>query len=142
MTPDRTRIFEIVRACVADSLAMDPAGISLASSLATDLGATSLDFVDILFTLEEKFGIKIPDSEIDFLKRADHPSRRTTKEGFLPPESVAALDGWLPALRTVPDRGRVTPAMLYRLLTVETLCIIVERRLGSAGLVDPAPPSP
>lgn len=39
-------------------------------------------------------------------------------------------DGLLmPALRNVPDRTRVTPGELFSLLTVESLCLMIERHL-------------
>jgi hypothetical protein len=49
------------------------------------------------------------------------------KDGVLTPDTLAAIAPLLPALENVPDRTRVTPNELFSLLTVETLCLMIER---------------
>ena len=49
-----------VLACVADVLAIDPGKITSSASLIDDLGAESLDFLDLVFRLETDFKVKIP----------------------------------------------------------------------------------
>lgn len=126
---DQSHVYEVVRACVADSLALDLADVRLQARLAPDLGADSLDLVDIIFTLEKKLGIKLRETEIDFLSRLDFSSPDVVREGALTPATLEKLSGRLPALATVPDPARVTPAQLFALVTVETLCILVLRQL-------------
>ena len=58
------------------------------------------------------------------------------KDGFLTPETIDAIAPLLPGLQHVPNRARVTPGELFSLLTVETLCLMIERRLSTSG---PAP---
>lgn len=129
--PARDEVFPVVRSCVADSLAVRPDDVTLASRIIADLGANSLDFIDIVFMLEKKFGLKLRETEFDFLSRLDLSSPQVMREGFLTPATVDRLREWLPALGAVPDPRRVTPGHLFSLLTVETICLIVEKKLAA-----------
>jgi len=63
----RDELVTAVRALLADRLALKVERVTLRSRLIDDLGADSLDFIDLVFTLEKKFGIKIREEEFDFL---------------------------------------------------------------------------
>ena len=54
-------IFEKVRAICADQLSVDPAEVKAESNFQNDLGADSLDTVELVMALEEAFDIEIPD---------------------------------------------------------------------------------
>lgn len=53
-------IFEKVRDAIVDALCAEDMEVTAESSLFEDLGAESLDLLDIIFRLEKTFGIKIP----------------------------------------------------------------------------------
>jgi acyl carrier protein len=57
-------IYAKVRRVLADSLGVDEDEITPAGRLQEDLGAESIDFLDIVFRLERQFGIKIPRGEL------------------------------------------------------------------------------
>ena len=57
-------IFEKVKATLVDALNADDDAVTLAARLQADLGAESIDFLDIVFRLERNFGIKIPRGEL------------------------------------------------------------------------------
>src|SRR5689334_23349337 len=105
-----------VRGLVADCLAVEPSRVSRESRLTADLGADSLDFIDLLFMIEKEFGIKVRESELDFLSRLDFSSPEVVREGYLTAATVDRLKEWLPALRTVPDPGAVKPAALFAMI--------------------------
>jgi acyl carrier protein len=125
-------VFPRLRALIADSLAVAEAEVTPQARLIDDLGADSLDFVDLVFAIERAFGVKLREADLNFLTRLDFSSPGVMKDGFLTPETIAALVPLLPALRDVGDPARVTPGELFSLLTVETLGLMIERRL-SAG---------
>ncbi|XZN92315.1 MAG: acyl carrier protein [Microcoleus sp.] len=54
-------IFARVKKIVADQLEVDPAEVKPEASFANDLGADSLDTVELVMALEEEFDIEIPD---------------------------------------------------------------------------------
>lgn len=60
-------IFEKVQEKVADQLSIDPEDVTMESSFIDDLGADSLDIVELLMALEEEFDIEIPDEEAEKL---------------------------------------------------------------------------
>lgn len=120
-----------VRRCVAESLALPLEEVHAESRLTDDLGATSLDFIDIVFLVERELGIRIRDTELSFLTRLDFSSPEVLRDGVLTPEVVARLEAFLPALALEPDRAAVTPKRLFSLVTVETLALVVSRRLDA-----------
>ena len=125
----RDELVTAVRALLADRLALKVERVTLGSRLIDDLGADSLDFIDMVFTLEKKFGIKIREEEFDFLSRLDFSSPEVMRDGFLTVETVEKLRPRLPGLGELADPTRVTPKDLFGLLTVETLCDLVQTRL-------------
>lgn len=60
-------IFEKVQEKVAEQLSIDSEDITMESSFIEDLGADSLDIVELLMALEEEFDIEIPDEEAEKL---------------------------------------------------------------------------
>jgi acyl carrier protein len=62
--PTRAEIYEKVAETLCESLNVDPEDIRPEATLQGDLGAESIDFLDIVFRLERSFGIKIPRGEL------------------------------------------------------------------------------
>ena len=54
-------VFEKVQALLADQLNIEKDKITTESNIITDLGADSLDVVEMLMTLEEEYSISVPD---------------------------------------------------------------------------------
>lgn len=128
LTPDD--VFTRVRALIADSLALSESGITPQSRLIDDLGADSLDFVDLTFAIEKAFGVKLREAELNFLTRLDFSSPAVMQGGYLTRDTIASIRPLLPALDRAPDPDRVTPGELFSLLTVETLCLMIRRQLS------------
>ena len=62
--PNQEEIYQKVSATLVEALNVEEDEISPASTLQGDLGAESIDFLDIVFRLEREFGIKIPRNEL------------------------------------------------------------------------------
>src|SRR6476646_2561859 len=62
--PSRDEIYSKVAATLVEALNVDEEEIKPTSTLQGDLGAESIDFLDIVFRLEREFGIKIPRNEL------------------------------------------------------------------------------
>lgn len=62
--PTYDQIFEKVQATLVDALGVDEDEVTRNATLQGDLGAESIDFLDIVFRLERNFGIKIPRGEL------------------------------------------------------------------------------
>lgn len=128
--PYQDDVFPRIRALIADSLAVDESTITPESRLIDDLGADSLDFVDLTFAIEKAFGVRLRESELNFLARLDFSSPAVMQGGYLTRDTIASVRPLLPALDRAPDPERVTPGELFSLLTVETLCLMIQRRLS------------
>ena len=64
MAPSHDEVFAKVQDLLSDALGVDNDEVSVESTLQGDLGAESIDFLDIVFRLEKTFSIKIPKGEL------------------------------------------------------------------------------
>lgn len=126
-------VADTVRRCVAESLAVPLAEIRPDSRLIDDLGADSLDFVDIVFMLDREFDIRVRETEFNFLTRLDFSSPEVMRDGHLTAPVVERLAAWLPGLATAPDPAAITPRDLFSRITVEAISLVVTRRLEELG---------
>ena len=58
-------VFEKVKDILVDQLDVEEGVVTMEASIADDLGADSLDVVDLVMSLEDEFDIEIPDEEIE-----------------------------------------------------------------------------
>ena len=61
-------VFDKVREILCDQLDLDESAVNEESNIVEDLGADSLDSVDIILALEDEFDIQIPDEETENIK--------------------------------------------------------------------------
>lgn len=114
----RDEIFGKVQTVLVDALAVDAEEVTPGASLVRDLGAESIDFLDIVFKLEQAFGFKIAQGELFPENVAQDP--KFVKDGKVTPEGIAALKAacrtlTLPSLkRTRWSRRSVTCSLLIR----------------------------
>ena len=58
-------VFEKVKAIIVEQLGVAEASVEMESSFIDDLGADSLDIVELVMAIEEEFDIEIPDSDAE-----------------------------------------------------------------------------
>ena len=58
-------VFEKVKKIIVDQLGVDEDDVTLEASFIDDLGADSLDIVELIMAFEEEFDLEIPDSEAE-----------------------------------------------------------------------------
>jgi acyl carrier protein len=122
--PSRAELNDRVVAIVAEALDRSPEDVTPHASLVDDLGAESIDFLDIGFRIESAFAIQIPDDEIwkgAFEKKDPGPAEI---EG-----AVARLKAALPDFRWDRFPNGVSRGDLPRLITVSTILDYLERKL-------------
>ncbi|HHX57652.1 MAG TPA: acyl carrier protein [Clostridiales bacterium] len=61
-------VFEKVKSIIVDQLDVDAEKITLDSKVAEDLGADSLDVVDLIMSIEEEFDMEIDDDAVEKMK--------------------------------------------------------------------------
>src|SRR4051794_33416020 len=91
--PTHDEIFEKVRTTLVDALGVDEEDVNPEASLRNDLGAESIDLLDIVFRLERNFGIKIPRGEL-FPENVSDPD--LTENGKLTSKGITELKAKMP----------------------------------------------
>ncbi|MCP4378817.1 MAG: acyl carrier protein [bacterium] len=89
-----TEVFELVTETLVEALALDDDEVTPSATLTGDLGAESIDFLDIVFRLEKSFDIKIPRGELFPDNIVNNPD--FVKDGSLTPEGMAELKARMP----------------------------------------------
>lgn len=62
-------VFEKLRDIICEQLELEPESVTPESLIVDDLGADSLDIVDMIMTIEEEFNIEVPDEAIENIRR-------------------------------------------------------------------------
>lgn len=118
-------VFPKVKNIIADVLVIDEEEVSLNSRLITDLGAESIDFLDLVFQLEKEFKIKIPRGQLEKNARGDLAEDEFEKGGTLTPEGLQALKNYLSEVPSDQFKGNMKVNEIPMLFTVETFCKLV-----------------
>jgi acyl carrier protein len=120
-----------VVAAVAKALDLKPEKVTLSSSLQDDLGAESLDYLDIAFQLERNFNVQFP--RADLLQRAsDHFGEDAlVKDGVVTDLGLSLLRKGMPEV----DPGRFRPGLraieVASMFTVWTFVRVLDRLLAA-----------
>ena len=61
-------IFDKVKEILVDQLDVEEEKVTMEASIVDDLGADSLDLVDLVMSLEEEFDVEIPDEQVENIK--------------------------------------------------------------------------
>ena len=61
-------IFEKVRSIIVDQLDVDEEKVTMNANIQDDLGADSLDMVDLVMSFEDEFDLEIPDDQVENIK--------------------------------------------------------------------------
>lgn len=122
----------IVREIVADALARPLEEVTEDASLIDDLGAESIDFVDIQFRIESELDLEADDDEL-FRGRVDLEDPRWCHRDRLTEEAVAELRRHVPPRLLERLGAAPRPEDLPRLITTRTILQNVERLLQSQG---------
>ena len=127
MLATKDEVFEKVKLCLADALGAEEEDIMPDATLVGDLGAESIDFLDIVFRLEKAFDIKISRNELfpeDVLTDA-----RYVRDGCVTEPGLAELRKRMPFAHF--DEFAKNPVVqdFAKVLTVADMCRFVESKL-------------
>lgn len=125
---NRDDIFAKVRDVLVDALAVDEDEVTPTASLVGDLGAESIDFLDIVFQLERAFNFKIAQGELFPEGVTQDP--RFVKDGMITAEGLTALKARLPHVDFSTFEKDPRIANVAKVFTVGTLVNFVEKKLA------------
>ncbi|WP_120904670.1 acyl carrier protein [Helicobacter pylori] len=75
-----TNLFETIQAVIAEQLNIDASQVTPEAKFVKDLGVDSLDIVELIMALEERFGIEIPDEQAEKIVNVDDVMRYIEKQ--------------------------------------------------------------
>lgn len=128
---ERQALFEKVKTVLVDALVCDEEEVTPEASLVNDLGAESIDFLDIVFKLEQEFGVKIPQGELFPEGVTQNP--RYVQDGRVTGEGLAELKAKLPHVDFSEFEKDPQISKVAGLFTVDTVCNFMERKLEGAS---------
>ncbi len=121
-------IYPKVAATIADALACDEDKVKPDASLINDLGAESIDFLDIVFRLERAFKVKIPRGKIVEEARGPLTEDQFQSGGVVTEAGIARLREFLNEVPADRIKAPLKAAEIPKLFTVETFAKIVIRQ--------------
>jgi acyl carrier protein len=127
--PGEPGIYSRVSATLAEALNVDEEDVTPSATLQGDLGAESIDFLDIVFRLEREFGVKIPRSEL-FPESIYQGDPQFVQDGRVTDKGIAELRARMPfadlrALEKDPQVSHISD-----LFTVDLITRYVRAKLG------------
>ena len=128
--PTKEEVFAKIQTALVDALGVDEEDATPTATLVGDLGAESIDFLDIVFRLEKSFDIKIPRGELfpeDILTNAQY-----VQNGKVTPEGLTQLKARMPFADLSNFSANPVVQDFGNLLTVRDMCRYVESKVGAA----------
>jgi acyl carrier protein len=129
MAITKDEVYEKVQNALVDALGVDEEEVTRDATMVGDLGAESIDFLDIVFRLEKAFNIEIPRSELfpeDILTNEEY-----VKDGMVTDKGVAELKQRMPFADLSKFEANPAVQEFANLLTVNDLCRYVETKVGA-----------
>jgi acyl carrier protein len=127
MPAQKEEVFEKVRTCLVDALGVDDDEVTPEATMVGDLGAESIDFLDIVFRLEKTFNIKIPRGELfpeDILSNAQY-----VNDGKVTAEGLAQLKQRMPFADLTKFEADPRVTNFGNMLSVQDLVNYVQSKL-------------
>ena len=128
--PTQEEIYSKVSATLVEALNVDEEDVKPSSTLQGDLGAESIDFLDIVFRLEREFGIKIPRGEL-FPESIFQGDPEMVQSGKVTDKGMAELRARMPFADLNQFEQSRDIAQISDLFTVELITRYVQGKLAS-----------
>ncbi len=129
--PTKDEIFEKIQVALVDALGVDDDEVTPEATLVGDLGAESIDFLDIVFRLEKGFDIKIPRGELfpeDVLTDSQY-----VQDGRVTEAGIEELRKRMPFANLAAFAENPVVQDFGNVLTVADMCRFVESKVEVAG---------
>jgi acyl carrier protein len=131
--PSKEEIFEGVKNALVEALAVDDDEVTPKATLVGDLGAESIDLLDIVFRLEKTFDIKIERGELVPDDIVNDTQEKYVKDGKLTELGLAEIKKRMPFADLSSFESNPMVQNLTTILTVQDMCYIVEQKLNTAN---------
>ena len=129
MLPTQDEIYTKVSATLVEALNVDEDEIKPTSTLQGDLGAESIDFLDIVFRLEREFAIKIPRGEL-FPESIFQGDPEFVQDGRVTDRGLAELRSRMPFADLSRFQANPEVSAISDLFTVDMITRYIQGKLG------------
>ncbi len=119
MPMSKDEVFAKIKDVLTTALAVDDEEVTPEAKLSEDLGAESIDYLDITFQLEKAFGIKIPKGELIPENLFSNPE--FVQNNKMTPKGIAELRSRMPFADLAPFEADPDINKFRDIFTVETL---------------------
>ena len=126
--PSQEEIYSKVSATLVEALNVDEEDIKPTATLQGDLGAESIDFLDIVFRLEREFGIKIPRGEL-FPESIFQGDPELVQDGRVTPKGLEELRSKMPFADLTKFEENPEVGNLSNLFTVDLITRYIQGKL-------------
>jgi acyl carrier protein len=127
-------ILAAVQAAVADALGLDEEEAAPSATLLGDLGAESIDLLDILFRIERRTGIKVQAADIGDAIQGGIPDEEFgDADDIVTAAGLAQMKRVMPQIDTDELAGRLAADEVMGLFTVQNLAAIVAGKAAEAA---------
>lgn len=123
-------VLEQLRPLIGEVTGAGPDEIRMESVLMMDLGAESLDLLDLSFLIEEEFGIRLEADEFSRQARQRKPGLVYEKDGYLTDDALVELRQALPEIDPKRLAGPLRRTDLPSILTVGVFVHLIQRKLA------------
>jgi acyl carrier protein len=130
--PTQDEIYSKVSATLVEALNVDEEDIKPTSTLQGDLGAESIDFLDIVFRLEREFGIKIPRGEL-FPESIFQGDPELVQDGRVTPKGLEELRTKMPFADLTQFEENPEVGNLSNLFTVDLITRYIQGKLENGS---------
>lgn len=127
--PTQDEIFEAVQETLVDALGVDDDEVTMEATLSGDLGAESIDYLDILFRLEKAFDIKIPRGEL-FPENLSASDASFVQDGKVTEAGIAQLREKMPHADIDKFAEDPTVENIQELFTVRMMVNFLDNKLN------------
>ena len=127
-TMSRDEIYKKVQAVLVDALGVDEEEVTPDAVIRDDLGAESIDFLDIMFRLEKAFAIKIPRGEMIPENVQNDPE--IVKDGVVTPKGIAMLKEKMPHSNFATFEQDPQLDNMSKLFTVKAIAKYIETKVN------------
>lgn len=117
-----------VRAIIAELVALDPSEVLPENRLMEDLGADSLDLVEMIYLIEQGLGVRLDRNDLSLSAQLGIPEEQLHNNEVLTPRALELLRERFPAADALLQPG-IVRKHLAQLLTVEEVARSVRRKL-------------
>jgi acyl carrier protein len=130
--PTRDEIYEKVSSTLVEALNVDEEDVKPDATLQGDLGAESIDFLDIVFRLEREFAIKIPRGEL-FPESIFQGDSEFVQNGRVTDKGLAELRARMPFADLSDFERNPEVSHISDLFTVDLITRYIEGKLGGSA---------